>query len=127
MADPKELTNIKEALLGVVTNISTLLNNSPERIEAINRQLYEFNRLSLRVAMSSGVSQADKTLLENARKVVEDHIHPYLEANNQKKMELKADKLAEARQGIEAVKKEIKGEIEQAPSAPTPRIGRPGG
>lgn len=87
----KELVNLRASLIGFVTGIKSTLqlqDQHGEQLAQMIAKMQEFNRLAPKWAMLTGVSDADKALLNRIVEVVNHKIVPYLTANEAKKKEL---------------------------------------
>ena len=94
----QELNEVRQALLGITTEITEALKNVPEQLDKLTQQIYKFNRFMLDTQMKISLMGADeqntfikenKKFINRAREVVERDVYNYLNANEAKKDALK--------------------------------------
>ena len=107
-----DVTEMQKALLGFLERFDKAMQATPQALASQTGEMYklmrEFNNFTLDAAMKGNVSTHDKALLEKTRDVIEQQIHPYIEANAEKRQEFKtAVTKATIKANIEAVKQDI--------------------
>lgn len=96
---------VREAVLGIIKEISEILKKAPETIDQQIKQLYQLRELVTKckaqaVMLTGENADTDKSLSKNLAEALDKTIQPYIKQNNDLKQQ--------ALKGLQAISEQIK-------------------